>query len=255
MTQEERLDYLIGALLEERPRTRLDARMPSELQLRSLLNMRPPMPVSGTFLQVQDAYLRQAIRERGVTDITALKPVREGIYLWRGDITTLRAGAIVNAANSRMLGCFVPCHTCIDNAIHTYAGVQLRLACQALTEGQARPQATGAARITAGYNLPSDHVIHTVGPIVFGRLTRQDCDLLAACYRACLTLAERHGIESIAFCCISTGEYRFPNQAAAEIALDTVTRYRTEEKSKIKVIFNVFKEYDDEIYRRLLGAD
>lgn len=161
----------------------------------------------------------------------------------------------MNAANDQMLGCFVPCHGCIDNAINTYAGMQLRLACHALMTQQGQPEKTGNAKITAAYNLPSDHVIHTVGPIVSGSVTKRDRDLLASCYRSCLALAERHGIESIAFCCISTGEYRFPNQMAAEIALYTVARYLAAHESTIKVIFNVFKEIDHEIYRKLFGAD
>lgn len=251
MSQEERLDYLIDALGEKPPQGLPE----KERMFRALVNLRPPIPASDSFLRVQDAYLKQATHDRGTTDIDALKPARDNLYLWRGDITTLRVGAIVNAANDQMLGCFVPCHGCIDNAIHTYAGVQLRLACHALMTQQGQPEETGNAKITAAYNLPSDHVIHTVGPIVSGSVTKRDRDLLASCYRSCLALAERHGIESIAFCCISTGEYRFPNQLAAEIALDTVTRYLAKHDSRIKVIFNVFKEKDYEIYRKLLGAD
>ena len=223
--------------------------------LRSLFNIRMPQPVSPDFLKVQDAYLQEETRRKGITQLVDLQPVQEGIYLWQGDITTLRCDAIVNAANSQMLGCFAPCHGCIDNAIHTYAGVQLRLACGELMQQQGHEEETGKAKITPGFNLPCRYVLHTVGPIVGGRLTKRDQQLLASCYRSCLELAEQNNVKSIAFCCISTGEFHFPNEKAAEIAIQTVKEYRERTYSKMEVIFNVFKETDLNIYRKLLEAN
>lgn len=212
-----------------------------------------PIAASEEFLKIQDEYLREETRLKGVTDISALTPIQSDIYLWQGDITTLRCDAVVNAANSRMLGCFCPNHGCIDNAIHTYAGVQLRLICAELMKKQGHEEPTGQAKITPAYNLPSEFVIHTVGPIVSGRLTGKDCELLRSCYRSCLKIADGNGLKSIAFCCISTGEFHFPNERAAEIAIDTVKKYKAETQSEIKVIFNVFKDTDYKIYRELLG--
>lgn len=257
MTQEERRMYLIRALLEENPR--YPEIPPSDKQqkmlLRSLMNVRPPRPISEGFLAVQDEYLREELRQRGITDLADLTPIGEGIYLWQGDITTLRCDAIVNAANSQLLGCFCPCHGCIDNCIHTYAGVQLRLECARLMKRQGREEETGRAKITRAYNLPCKYILHTVGPIIQGRLTKRDEELLASCYRSCMELAVQNGVDSIAFCCISTGEFHFPNDRAAEIAVQTVRKFIQEKKSGIKVIFNVFKDLDYKIYRNLLGAD
>ena len=259
MTQKERRLYLIRELLEEQPRyARMEIPEDEANQkrlLRSLFNIRMPQPVSPDFLKVQDAYLQEETRRKGITQLVDLQPVQEGIYLWQGDITTLRCDAIVNAANSQMLGCFAPCHGCIDNAIHTYAGVQLRLACGELMQQQGHEEETGKAKITPGFNLPCRYVLHTVGPIVGGRLTKRDQQLLASCYRSCLELAEQNNVKSIAFCCISTGEFHFPNEKAAEIAIQTVKEYRERTYSKMEVIFNVFKETDLNIYRQLLGAD
>lgn len=259
MTQKERRLYLIGKLLEEQPKYR-GMEIPEDEAnqkrlLRSLFNIRMPQPVSLDFLKVQDAYLQEETRRKGITQLVDLQPVQEGIYLWQGDITTLRCDAIVNAANSQMLGCFAPCHGCIDNAIHTYAGVQLRLACGKLMQRQGHEEETGKAKITPGFNLPCRYVLHTVGPIVSGRLTQRDQQLLASCYRSCLELAEQNNVKSIAFCCISTGEFHFPHEKAAEIAVQTVKEYREHTHSKMEVIFNVFKETDLNIYRQLLGAD
>lgn len=257
MTQSERRTYLIRELLAEQPRYRelsvpADAIEQKKL-LRSLMNVRAPGPISKEFLAAQDAYLREELAQKGVTDLADLTPMAEGLYLWQGDITTLRCGAIVNAANSGMTGCYVPCHGCIDNCIHTYAGVQLRQECAAIMKRQGREEETGGAKITSGYNLPCQYVLHTVGPIVSGPLTRRDEALLASCYRSCLELAERHGIKSIAFCCISTGEFHFPNHRAAQIAVQTVRKYKN--NSDIQVIFNVFKDIDYKIYKNLLTAD
>ena len=255
MTQEQRLDFLIRYLLSER-KVHPDAAIPSSLPekrrlLRSLMNARPPAPIGENFLAVQDAYLRERLAKRGVTSVQDLTPAQPGLYLWQGDITTLAADAIVNAANCQMLGCFVPCHGCIDNAIHTYAGVQLRLDCARLMGRQAE-EPTGRAKITRAYNLPCRHVLHTVGPIVDGAVTKAHREQLASCYRSCLELAAKSGLQSVAFCCISTGEFRFPGEAAAEIAIRTVRAWRQQHPNAIEVIFNVFKDSDAQIYRQLL---
>lgn len=257
MTQEERRLYLIKALLWEQPgfaNTAIPA--DQELQknlLRSLFNIRMPNSVSNEFLQVQDYYLREEIKQKGITDFNGLLPVRDGIYLWQGDITTLRCDAIVNAANSQMLGCFCPCHGCIDNAIHTYAGVELRLECAEIMKKQGYAEPVGRAKITKAYNLPCRYVIHTVGPMIYDHVTKQDEELLASCYRSCLEIAEQNNIQSIAFCCISTGEFHFQNDKAAEIAIQTVKDFKAQAHSDIEVIFNVFKDMDYDIYRELLG--
>ncbi|MDE7379715.1 MAG: protein-ADP-ribose hydrolase [Clostridia bacterium] len=222
---------------------------------RALVNVRMPKPVSKEFLQVQDEYLQEQLRLKGITDIAELLPVAPDIYLWQGDITTLKCDGIVNAANSQMLGCFCPNHGCIDNAIHTFAGVQLRQECAEIMKAQGREEGTGQAKITGAYNLPCKYVLHTVGPIVYGELTQKHEKQLADCYRSCLVLADKNGLQSIAFCCISTGEFHFPNERAAEIAIDTVEEYKLQTQSKIKVIFNVFKDYDYEIYAGLLKTN
>lgn len=257
--QTERRMYLIQELLKEQPEYE-GIEIPEDEDgqkrlLRSLFNIRMPRPASREFLAVQDAYLQEEIQRRGITDLAGLQPVREGIYLWQGDITTLRCDAVVNAANSQMLGCFVPCHGCIDNAIHTFAGIQLRLACAELMQQQGHEEETGKAKITPAFNLTCRYVLHTVGPIAGGLLTKKDKDLLASSYRSCLELAEQNNIKSIAFCCISTGEFHFPNEIAAEIAIQTVNEYRERTNSRMEVIFNVFKKTDLNIYRKLLGAN
>ena len=258
MNQTERRLYLLRSLLSERPEYR-DWTIPQNADeqrrlLRGLMNMRPPRPCGEELLRVQNAYLQQLLAERGVTDADGLSPVQPGMYLWQGDITTLKCDAIVNAANSGMTGCYAPNHRCIDNAIHTYAGMQLRLACAELMEWQGHEEPTGQAKLTSAYNLPCRYVLHTVGPIVTGRLTERDCALLQSCYQSCLTLAAAQGLESVAFCCISTGEFHFPNGRAAEIAVGTVREFLKQEASIKKVIFNVFKDSDREIYERLLQA-
>lgn len=256
ITQGQRLDFLIRCLLnenEEYKNREIPAGQPDKRRLlRSLMNVRPPVPASEEFLKVQDAYLQERLAERGVTEPENLTPVQPGIYLWQGDITTLAADAIVNAANSRMLGCFVPCHGCIDNAIHIYAGTQLRMECARIMAGQRKEEATGKAKITKAYNLPCRYVLHTVGPIIYGTVTKTDCELLAGCYRSCLELAASYGLQSVAFCCISTGEFHFPNELAAEIAIQTVRTWQQQNSYRIEVIFNVFKDSDYEIYKRLL---
>lgn len=253
MTQTECRIFLIKYLLNESQRYS-NLQIPTndreqKKMLRSLMNIRTPRPIGEDFLSLQDEYLQAETAAKGITDISDLTPIEDGIYLWQGNITTLRCGAIVNAANSQMTGCYVPCHGCIDNAIHTYAGVQLRLACAEIMEMQGHEEPTGRAKITPAYNLPCKFVLHTVGPIIYGNVTEQDRELLASCYRSCLALAHVHGIESVAFCCISTGEFHFPNEEAAQIAVDTVRQYRGD----TGVIFNVFKDVDYKIYRDLLG--
>lgn len=259
MNQTERKIFLIKALLAEQPKY-ADVQIPANADeqkrlLRSLFNIRMPEPVSEEFLQVQDEYLQEETARKGITLLEDLSPERDNLYLWQGDITTLKCGAIVNAANSQLLGCFCPCHGCIDNAIHTFAGIQLRLACAERMKQQGHEEETGKAKITPAYNLPCNYVFHTVGPIVKGCVTKEDENLLASCYRSCLELAERNRINSIAFCCISTGEFHFPNGRAAEIAMQTVTEFMAQKQSEMKVIFNVFKDLDYEIYKKLLRTN
>ena len=256
MTQDERLDYLLHCLLAEH-KEYADIHVPDDLfekrrLLRSLMNVRSPIPASAEFLAVQDAYLQERLSERGVTRLMDLKPAQPGLYLWQGDITTLAVDAIVNAANSQMLGCFVPCHGCIDNAIHTYAGVQLRLECAHVMSAQKEEEPTGGAKITKAYNLPCHYVLHTVGPIIHGSVNQTDRELLASCYRSCLDLAAEISLHSMAFCCISTGEFHCPNELAAQIAIQTVTDWQKQNANQMEVIFNVFKDSDYKIYERLL---
>lgn len=259
MNQSEKRQFLIRSLLKERPEYR-DLSIPAEPEsqrqlLRGLMNVRSPQPVGADFLQVQDEYLQVETAAKGITDIADLTPVQPGLYLLQGDITTLKCDAIVNAANSGMTGCYIPNHRCIDNAIHTFAGVELRLACAELMEQQGYPEPTGQAKITPAFNLPCRYVLHTVGPIISGRVTKEDKELLDSCYRSCLELAAENGLESVAFCCISTGEFHFPNELAAETAVRTVKEYLKKQTSVKKVIFNVFKDLDKAIYEKLLRAD
>lgn len=258
MNQSEKRLFLIQALLNERPSCQ-KREIPADSEgqkvlLRGLMNVRHPGAASREFLQVQDGYLQAETAAKGVTDLDELKPVQPGIYLWQGDITTLRCDAIVNAANSGMTGCYIPNHRCIDNCIHTYAGVELRKYCDELMERQGYAEPTGQAKLTPAFNLPCKYILHTVGPIISGRVTKQDEALLASCYRSCLELAAENGLESVAFCCISTGEFHFPNRRAAEIAVQTVTDFLSKPTSVRKVIFNVFKDADKAIYAELLGA-
>ena len=256
MNQTERRGYLIRELLKEDARYRRLAVPREEGEqkdlLRSLMNVRPPRAVSQEFLAVQDEYLREAVAEKGITRLADLTPADGDLYLWQGDITTLCCDAIVNAANSGMLGCFRPLHSCIDNCIHTFSGVQLRLKCAEIMDAQGFEEPTGQAKITPAYNLPSKYVIHTVGPIVDGALTQEHRDLLASSYRACLDAAAENGCGSIAFCCISTGVFGFPKREAAEIAVQTVKDWKSENSSAIRVVFNVFGDEDLAIYRRIL---
>ena len=253
MNQNERRIFLIQELLKENKRYE-DMEIPQDFEeqralLHALMNVRIAKNVDDEFIKVQDEYLQEEIKRKGIVD---LKPIKDGIYLWQGDITTLRCDVIVNAANSGMTGCYVPNHRCIDNCIHSFAGVQLRLECDEIMTKQGHGEPTGQAKITNSYNLPCKYIIHTVGPIINGKLTSEDCDLLESCYKSCLELAVKNNLESIAFCCISTGEFHFPNDKAAQIAVKTVEEFMKKETSLKKVIFNVFQDMDNEIYRKLL---
>ena len=254
MTNDEKLLYLIEHLLAEETRFK-NIQIPSDRKsrfdlFRCLVNIRPPKPIDNEFLKVQDEFLQEEIAAKGIADIDDMEPVKDNIYLWKGDITALKCGGIVNAANSQMLGCFQPCHSCIDNAIHTFSGVQLRFECASIMEKQGHNEPTGYAKVTSAYNLPCDIIIHTVGPAANGELTEKHCRQLESCYISCLKAASENNIGSIAFCCISTGVFGFPQREAAEIAVDTVQKY----SGDIKVIFNVFKQSDYDIYRELLTA-
>ena len=256
MNQNERRIFLIQELLKENKRYE-DMEIPQDFEeqrelLRALMNVRIAKNVDDEFIKVQDEYLKEETKRKGIVDIDDLKPIKDGIYLWQGDITTLRCDVIVNAANSGMTGCYVPNHRCIDNCIHSFAGVQLRLECDEIMTKQGYSEPTGQAKITNSYNLPCKYIIHTVGPIINGKLTSEDCDLLESCYKSCLELAAKNNLDSIAFCCISTGEFHFPNDKAAQIAVKTVEEFMKKETSLKKVIFNVFKDMDKEIYRKLL---
>lgn len=255
-TQQERREFLITSLLQENPQFQ-DIEVPEDAGeqrqlLRALMNVRTPKECPPLFWQIQDAYLAEETKEKGITRLEDLQEVQPGIYLWQGDITTLACDAIVNAANSGMTGCYVPNHRCIDNCIHTYAGMQLRLDCARMMQRQGSPEPTGQAKITPAYNLPCRYILHTVGPIIQWKVTRTDRELLTSCYRSCLELAAENSLESVAFCCISTGEFHFPNEEAAEIAVKTVKDFLGKDSSVKKVIFNVYKDLDKEIYENLL---
>lgn len=262
MDRSENIRSVLRTLLDERPEY-ADWQIPDSLperqrMMRALLNVRPPHPMSEDLIKAQDRELQRQLADKGIVALSEIIPCRmdERLRLWQGDITRLQVDAIVNAANSALLGCFVPMHRCIDNAIHSAAGVQLRLACDRLMQAQGHPEPTGRAKITDGYNLPARYVLHTVGPIVRdGEPTPRQEQQLADCYRSCLALADAHDLQSIAFCCISTGEFGFPQRRAAEIAVSTVRAYldATGTTGINSVIFNVFKDEDLSIYRNLLS--
>ena len=260
MNQAERRVWLIKALLDERPDGRsiavpVGANEQRDL-LRALMNVRPPEAFAAETLDIQDAYLQQRLLERGgATDADTL-PYRGRVAIWRGDITLLKADAIVNAANSQMLGCFVPGHRCIDNAIHTYAGVQLRLACANLMDEQGHEEPTARVKVTPAFNLPSSYVFHTVGPIAPSHKPgpREEL-LLRRCYTSCLEEATHRGLGTLAFCCISTGVFGYPQEAAARVAIDAVRHHLDHNDPNLKVIFNVFLASDEAIYRSLLQTN
>ena len=255
----ENLRYILRTLLAEREEY-AGWRIPDTLEkqqsmMRALLNVRPPQPVSPEFLQAQDAELSQQLADKGIVALADIPPCQSynRLRIWQGDITRLQADAIVNAANNALLGCFVPLHCCIDNAIHSAAGVQLRLECDKQMRIQGHPERTGRAKITKGYNLPAQYVLHTVGPIVRdGKPSPEQEMELAECYRSCLALADEHKLASIAFCCISTGEFGFPQERAAQIAVETVMDCLKTASYIQTVVFNVFKNEDLSIYRGLL---
>ena len=259
MKQEEQLQFLTESLLKEMPRCRREARqIPEDREsrryfLRCLMNLWEPAALSPAFLREQDALLAREREEKGVVHVQALPTVagEPRIALWQGDITRLDADGIVNAANSQLLGCFRPGHNCIDNVIHSAAGLQLRQECWELMRRQGHEEPTGQAKITGGYNLPARHVLHTVGPIIEGPLTQTDRELLASCYRACMALAEEKRLRSLAFCCISTGVFHFPKEEAAQIAVSTV-RKELENSSLERVIFCVHGDENRRIYEKLL---
>jgi len=259
MNQSERRQYLIKTLLDESVSYKNIeiSRETGEQKrlLRSLMNVRMPKPVSDKFLKLQDEYLKEELEKKHVTMLDELEELQSGIYVWQGDITTLKVGAIVNAANSGMTGCYQPCHACIDNCIHTYAGIQLRLKCADIMEKQGYEEPTGQAKITPAYNLPCDYVLHTVGPVIYDKVTKEDEELLVSCYENCMKVAEENRVESIAFCCISTGVFRFPNDRAAKIAVNTVKECMKKYRGIKNVVFNVFKNVDLNLYRMELDGE
>lgn len=260
MTHKMQRRYLIEELLKEN-RQYSGMKIPTDENeqkdlLRALMNVRLPKAVPPRFLKIQDEYLQEEMRHGAIVDADSLPPVPGDcrIALWQGDMTTLRVDAIVNPANSGMCGCFQPLHNCLDNIIHSKSGIALRLYCADMMKKQGHEEPTGQAKITPGFNLPCKYIIHTVGPIIYDRVRQEDEQLLASCYRSCLKLADENGVRSIALCCISTGVFRFPNERAAEIAVQTVREYLNGDTGIQKVIFNVFKDIDKEIYTKLLEA-
>ena len=259
MTRNEQISYLTDMLLEEMPQYRREAeRIPPDEEsrrylLRCLMNLREPRALPQRFLAVQDALLGAERGSRGVVHVRELPTIPSDgrLVLWQGDITRLDADAIVNAANSQLLGCFRPGHNCIDNVIHSAAGLQLREECAEIMRAQGHEEPTGQAKITAGYNLPAKHVLHTVGPIISGPLTEEDRALLASCYRSCLRLAEEKALKTVAFCCISTGVFRFPKGEAARIAVETVRDY-LKTGSLERIVFCVHGDENLRIYQQLL---
>ncbi len=263
MTQIERLDYLLEKFKEDSVRYR-DLQVGSDIEdkrtaLRSLMNIRMPAPMPDEVLKVQDEYLSRRLAEKGIVTLDSIPANADKISIWQGDITLLEVDAIVNAANSQMLGCFVPMHACIDNCIHTFAGIQLRLECHNKMEelrsihGPAYQQPTSVPLITDAFNLPAKKVIHVVGPIVSGSLTAEHEKALAACYTNVLDMCLANSLRSVAFCCISTGVFHFPNQRAAEIATATVRSWLSVHPDAMdRVIFNVFKDKDKEYYERFI---
>lgn len=262
-TQEERLNYLINFLKNENSQYKnMDTPESIEekkVMLRSLMNVRPPKEISEEFLKVQDEYLTERNKEKGIVCLKDIKTIKEKISVWQGDITRISCDAIVNAANSRMLGCFTPMHICIDNCIHTFAGVQLRYECNKIMNefrknfGANYQQPTSVPILTDGYNLPAKKVIHIAGPVVSGKLTQSNIEDLQNCYKNILDMCLKNNLKSVAFCCISTGVFSFPNEKAAEIAVKTTTNWLKINNDKIdRIIFNVFKSEDKLFYEQLL---
>lgn len=249
MNSNEQLDFMLNTLIKEIEKP-ID--VPNDFNskkdlLRALMNIRHPRKISEEFLNIQNQFLQSQ-------NIVANTNFKKGLNLWKGDITTLKVDAIVNAANSRLLGCFIPLHNCIDNIIHTKAGIQLRLECKEIMDKQGCEEKVGLAKITKAYNLPSRYVIHTVGPAIppNSKVTKKDSKLLANCYKSCLELADSYNLKSIAFCCISTGVFNFPQNQAAKIAVETV---KNTENNLDSIIFDVFTDEDYSIYKELLKGE
>lgn len=265
MERSDKIDYIVTKLIEENPgyaalQTPVNEQEKRRL-LRSLMNVRHPGRADEDLIKMQDQLFQEELQEKGIVSANELLTIdqeypcteiknADRMILWQGDITRVQADAIVNAANSQMLGCFVPCHGCIDNAIHSAAGIQLRNECAEIMEIQGCEEPVGKAKITAGYNLPARYVIHTVGPIVGVQVTDEQKKQLKSCYLNCLKLAEKNGLRTIVFCCISTGEFHFPNKLAAEIAVQSIDKFLSVSKLE-KVVINVFKEEDLNIYKKL----
>ena len=257
MTHEEQRVWLIKELQKEDNQLS-NYPIPSDEQgqkdlLRGLMNIWMPKPLHKEFLAIQDEYLTEESRRKGITDLSDLHPlaIDNRLYLWQGDMTTLKVDGVVNPANSQLLGCWRILHNCLDNLLHSGAGLALRYRCFEIMQKQGYEEPTGRAKITPGYNLPAKYILHTVGPIVQGRLTKEHERLLASCYTSCLNLAAENDLESLAFCCISTGVFMFPNPRAAEIAVKTVRNWLDETGSQMKVVFNVYKDLDLKIYSEL----
>lgn len=271
--QTERLDYLLKEFKEDslhyKDLETGDGYEEKRMAFRSLMNIRDPRPMSEDVVKIQDEFLTEETKEKGIVSLDMIPTVAsqygsghilaDKISIWQGDITRIQAGAIVNAANSQMLGCFVPCHRCIDNAIHSAAGIQLRAECSRYMDrrkmqyGSRYEEPTGQAVLTKGYNLPAEYVIHTVGPIVGGVLSNRHRQDLRNCYENVLKCCVENGIRSVAFCCISTGEFHFPNAEAAKIAVKTVTDFLKDNESAFdRIIFNVFKDMDRDLYEKAL---
>lgn len=250
----EKLLYLINYLAKE-SKINIGELPSNEIELknlfRSLINIRPPNDISEDYLKIEDEFLQEELDKKLITNIENLKSIKNNIYIWKGDITTLKIDAIVNAANSAMLGCFYPMHKCIDNAIHSAAGTRLRLFCRDIINKSGGYLETGDAKITPAFNLPCKYILHAVGPIIKDKVSKKDEELLSLCYKSCLNLVVENNIESVAFCCISTGEFKFPNDLAVDIALSSVNDFLKENKAKnIKIVFNVFKDIDYELYNK-----
>ena len=256
----QQLNYLLNYLIDERQE---NIEIPENIiqkknLLRSLMNVRPPIPISEEFLDVQDNYLTNEILSKDLVTVRDITEFNDKLMLWKGDITDLKVDAIVNAANSKLLGCFIPMHNCIDNVIHSDSGIQLRLECDKIMKVQNKDEEIGKAKITSAYNLASKYVIHTVGPAIpqNSKPSELDSKRLSSCYNSCLEIASQYNLKSIAFCCISTGVFNFPKKEAAKIAIKTTNNYLADNETSLNhIIFNVFTHDDYLIYKNLLFGD
>ena len=265
----EKLDYLINYLLTERNETlEIDNLSYKDKKriYRSLCNIRDAKPISEEYFKIENKYLQEELNKKDITDVADIQPAKEllkvtnlkyedKICLWKGDITTLKIDAIVNAANSQGLGCFVPMHSCVDNIIGSNAGVSLRLECNKVMKEKNYFLPTGKAFITKGYNLPAKYVIHTVGPIIYEEVTEKEEQELINCYINSLKLAIQNGIKTIAFPCISTGKFRFPKTQACKLAIKAVEEFLDTHNDEIdKIVFNIYIEEDYEIYEQYIRS-